>query len=865
MAGPPRPALLLLGVDQPARVQQVEAWLAPRWRVLCPDPDLPPESLRALADRTGTVLHLDSRTAAALGGTRATELYAPAHLACDGSPTPAVFLAALTAEADLATRAALVVTPTPATRDIMRLLHGTPDARLRFVPDRLLPDMLAMAMASALPPPAKPARPLLLAFNHYPVEDAPAGGAVRVRDALRAFAQPTVLVTVTTQGGTAWLGDGLVQIAVPKSLAQHQDETEQRILTGLALPDILTAAHAMQNEALTGLAAHLATRAGCALFSHCYLAPLMEAVRSVSPHMKLIYDSHNVEAALQASLLAAHPAASRLVAYVAAIEQRLVAEADTVFCCAPADADAFTRKARRIVLLPHAMAPQPAPATHDRPGSALRVGFIGSDHPPNRAAARMIVMEFAPRHPQVTFELIGSVCHTLDAEPPANVVLHGVVPEARKHHLLAGWSLALNPVTEGGGASVKLADCLAHGVPILSTAFGARGYSLTDSKAGEIVDLAAFPDALARLLTEPETLRQMARHARTLGAGRDWPALAAPARAVIAALLDSHRPAPAPPPPVPAPPPAPAVLLPWLATRPTQDLPLVLGGTDIGHGVQGARLCLALPGAAPPVRFETGPAFAVTVYEIGTGRILLPRRQITPFGPVTLPMPRSPTGLLVEAEAADARDILTLDTSALDTSALDISAVHISALHGGRFGGTDSPFEQTALADALSHCGTAHARAMAVRSLPPLHDPVLIVANPASPLVRSRARMLSARWSRDMLVADLDHACLVPQRGSIQRVALGAPALLAGLGHRCQAVLLPGPAPETPFRERTRQETAENDARQHRSMLTGLARILGITTIDADHDPDWLIRPAASPVGETGCSPCRAFPSDPTP
>lgn len=484
-----------------------------------------------MADAAGLVVHLDTSAAAALRGTTAAEVYAPSAPACDDAPDPARFRAAFEAERDLAARARLTVMADPAGCECLRLLHGLPNARARFIPDAMLGELLSLALT---PAPAGPAAPILLAFNDYPVDEARGGGPVRVRDALAAFGQPTVLVSLASRGGAKWLAPGLVQVAVPKTPAQRAEEAESRGLTGFGIEDILAAAHALHNEALTAVTAALAARAGCAIFSHCYLAPLIAPLHAAAPGLPIVYDSHNVEAALKATLLAGHPAAAALSAYVGAIEQRLVAIAAAVFCCSDADAAHFAPSARRLVMLPHGMAPQPAGAVAASP---MRAGFLGSAHPPNLTAARAIVDVLAPRFPDVVFDIVGSVCPMIEGAYPPNVVLHGVVSDERKHALMGRWYVALNPVEQGGGASVKLADYLAHGLPSLNTPHGARGYPVVARGAGGLAELADFPAALAALLGDPARRQAMAVAAAALGRERAWPMIAAPARQVIAELM----------------------------------------------------------------------------------------------------------------------------------------------------------------------------------------------------------------------------------------------------------------------------------------------------------------------------------------
>ncbi|MFC7551038.1 hypothetical protein ACFQU7_00045 [Pseudoroseomonas wenyumeiae] len=208
-----------------------------------------------------------------------------------------------------------------------------------------------------------------------------------------------------------------------------------------------------------------------AVFEHCYLAPLLDAMHAAAPGLPVVYDAHNVEARLKREILAGHPAGAPLCAFVEEVERRLLDAADLVLCCSEADAAHFGPAARQVVLMPHGVIPA-APATPPA-GEPPRLGFLGSSHPPNVAAARFIVEELAPRLPEAVFELVGSVCAAVSSSLP-NVLLRGVVSEEEKAATLGRWSAALNPVESGSGASLKLADYLAYGLPTVNTPHAAR-------------------------------------------------------------------------------------------------------------------------------------------------------------------------------------------------------------------------------------------------------------------------------------------------------------------------------------------------------------------------------------------------------
>jgi glycosyltransferase involved in cell wall biosynthesis len=58
---------------------------------------------------------------------------------------------------------------------------------------------------------------------------------------------------------------------------------------------------------------------------------------------------------------------------------------------------------------------------------------------------------------------------------PSNLRLLGVVGDTEKLLWLKVASVGLNPIISGAGTNLKLAEYAAAGLPIISTAFGARG------------------------------------------------------------------------------------------------------------------------------------------------------------------------------------------------------------------------------------------------------------------------------------------------------------------------------------------------------------------------------------------------------
>jgi hypothetical protein len=562
---PPLPGLLLLAAPEDDLRPLVEG-LSCHWSVtLCVPRALwryagataALAELRRQAASAALVLHLSADGAAALAGMEGlVEVYAPADLAlCHLSPAertePEAWEALWRRERDLARRARLLAVPAEEVGRKLQLLYGVLPGRLREVPRSLLPRLLA-AVPEA-PQQEGAAMGFTLALNDYPVIEKHTGGAVRVRHGLAGLGEDTVLLSLGNVGATAFVAPRVLQLSVPKGRGQRAAEADLRTLADSGLEDIVSAMHAATHASLLAVAADLARHARVAVFEHCYLAPLLDALRAAAPGLPVVYDAHNVEARLKREILAGHPAETPLCAFVEELERRLLAAADLVLCCSEADAISFGQAdaagsgqtARRVVLMPHGVIPG-APATPPE-GEPPRLGFLGSSHPPNIAAARFILEELAPRLPGAVFEVVGSVCAALSSDLP-NVVLRGVLSEADKAAALGRWSLALNPVESGSGASLKLSDYLAHGLPTLNTPHAARGFAAVVEGAGLVRPLEQFAPTLAQVLEEPEALRRLAARAWDAARAQGWSETARPAREAIAALAAArprHPPAPA--------------------------------------------------------------------------------------------------------------------------------------------------------------------------------------------------------------------------------------------------------------------------------------------------------------------------------
>lgn len=115
-----------------------------------------------------------------------------------------------------------------------------------------------------------------------------------------------------------------------------------------------------------------------------------------------------------------------------------------------------------------------------RLGTPRRMLFLGSySHEPNERAARVLATEVLPlvrrRVPDAELWLAGSECERLQGLDGPGVRVVGFRDDLAS--LFAEVRLVLSPLYSGGGFRMKVLSALAHGVPVITNALGARGAS----------------------------------------------------------------------------------------------------------------------------------------------------------------------------------------------------------------------------------------------------------------------------------------------------------------------------------------------------------------------------------------------------
>jgi glycosyltransferase involved in cell wall biosynthesis len=218
-------------------------------------------------------------------------------------------------------------------------------------------------------------------------------------------------------------------------------------------------------------------------FEHASFADLIE---HIPQDCVVIYNAQNVE--YDYCLSECSPEwAKRLVGRrMFALEKKLVDRATKILVCSEEDrrrlAHLYSVSPDKIEIVPNGIreiAPVGCMADGARamvPGAdqfRRRVLFSGSDTEHNRRAIRFILDSLVP-DTDCAVLIKGPCGRRFRRNRRPNVFLDSTPGS------IAGFArcstVAINPVTQGGGTNLKVLDYLAHGLPVVTTEFGIRGY-----------------------------------------------------------------------------------------------------------------------------------------------------------------------------------------------------------------------------------------------------------------------------------------------------------------------------------------------------------------------------------------------------
>ncbi len=212
------------------------------------------------------------------------------------------------------------------------------------------------------------------------------------------------------------------------------------------------------------------------------------------------------------------------------IELRAAEASDILVSCCADDAAFFTENARvrRSIVVPNGISLERfrgieahRSATRRLLGIADDVRlliFTGSKWGPNREAYEYL-LDFASSHAEflererLHILVVGDVVAQPFRQPGFTAT--GSVDKVEPYFAAA--DAAMNPITTGAGTNVKMGEFIALRLPIVTTAFGARGFDREDGVSGFFFEKPALAPVLKTLRTlfdqDPGRLRRVADEA----------------------------------------------------------------------------------------------------------------------------------------------------------------------------------------------------------------------------------------------------------------------------------------------------------------------------------------------------------------
>jgi len=274
------------------------------------------------------------------------------------------------------------------------------------------------------------------------------------------------------------------------------------------------------------------------------------AVADFAGDTPVVYSSHNVE--LERYESTTDSALGRaFTGRVAAVERRALERADLVVCTSSRDAAEFRRRYDvdfEGYVAPNGVSAATIDDAGDADGSSVRdrhdieadivALFVGTDYGPNREAARAVLdmaAEVSGRGLDAHFLVVGSVGDSL-SDGRENVTTPGFVSDLDPHYAAA--DVALNPIQSGSGTNIKAIEYLAHGLPVVTTEFGARGLDISHRHEALVTDTEDFVDAVTRLAEDQQLKTRLARRGlRFIRRNHCWEQISADLRSRLVKLV----------------------------------------------------------------------------------------------------------------------------------------------------------------------------------------------------------------------------------------------------------------------------------------------------------------------------------------
>jgi glycosyltransferase involved in cell wall biosynthesis len=266
--------------------------------------------------------------------------------------------------------------------------------------------------------------------------------------------------------------------------------------------------------------AELSQKADLVILDHASASPFL---RNVPETVPIIYNSHNSEISMANQI---HPNDTYVNDIVEKIESLALKRSVAMTYCSEKDIIEIKKHYEAVpentMYVPNGTTMQES-VDYVKRLQSKDIVFVGSSHPPNVVAANNVI-DIARIAPEYNFILCGGASKSANIKNlPSNVKIMGFIAEEKLNQLLKKSFAFINPMESGSGTHLKVMKALSYGIPIITTATGARGFSNTEINntmlLGETNE--DFANAIKKLENK-KTYRDISNSGHELSKKFDW-------------------------------------------------------------------------------------------------------------------------------------------------------------------------------------------------------------------------------------------------------------------------------------------------------------------------------------------------------
>jgi glycosyltransferase involved in cell wall biosynthesis len=361
---------------------------------------------------------------------------------------------------------------------------------------------------------------ILFVLNDFEVNVPTSGGEIRINRIYSHLSKKYKIILLCLNNSgliiRTNITDSFAQMSLPKTEEHLHEQEKVNSSFSISVNDIIASMYVSKNYIAAAVARALFGICDAVIVSHPYMIGLLSEING----KPIIYESHNCEYDLKESLLKGHPLYHELIETVKKCETEALVKSKLVISVSDDDHDRLRQLCdgqKAIHTIPNGVDfeerlfgkeafPEIVRMFHGHPV----ILFVGSAHKPNLDCMCFIRDLLAPAMPECFFLIIGSVCDAFRPRVPNNILLCGKVDEDCKAVLIRLANLAINPVACGSGSNLKLAEYLANRIPVVTTPFGARGYTVESGKEAIVCELPEFEEHIRILLKNPDLQKSLA-------------------------------------------------------------------------------------------------------------------------------------------------------------------------------------------------------------------------------------------------------------------------------------------------------------------------------------------------------------------